>query len=192
VTTWSEVHAAVAARCEEGGLDIVHPFSREGRLALLIGNTRRLWPIFLLGRDGRSANPLDDYVISVVTGALSPYPHQVRFAHVPPYVPIQRLAEEAGLALLSRTHLSIHPVYGPWLALRALAELDMDGPPPGPRPEPGCEGCEARCGAALEAAMGSGDWRMWLAMRDACNVGREWRYGEDQIAYHYTKVRRGW
>jgi cyanocobalamin reductase (cyanide-eliminating) / alkylcobalamin dealkylase len=32
-------------------------------------------------------------------------------------------------------------------------------------------------------------WRAWLAVRDACPVGREHRYGDDQIAYHYAKRR---
>jgi methylmalonic aciduria homocystinuria type C protein len=31
------------------------------------------------------------------------------------------------------------------------------------------------------------DWRSWLAVRDACPVGRSARYAEEQIAYHYTK-----
>ena len=35
-----------------------------------------------------------------------------------------------------------------------------------------------------------------MAVRDACTVGREFRYSDDQIAYHYTKAsparRGGW
>lgn len=30
-------------------------------------------------------------------------------------------------------------------------------------------------------------WRPWLAVRDACPLGREHRYSEQQVAYHYTK-----
>jgi methylmalonic aciduria homocystinuria type C protein len=112
----------------------------------------------------------------------------VRFAHIPEYLPIQRTAEQAGLARLSRTHLSIHPVYGPWIGLRALATFEMEGPPTPPLPADPCEGCATRCQAALDAAVAARDWRLWLAVRDACNVGRDWRYSEDQIAYHYTKM----
>ena len=37
---------------------------------------------------------------------------------------------------------------------------------------------------------GLGDtWRLWLAVRDACPVGREHRYGDDQIGYHYRHDR---
>ena len=42
------------------------------------------------------------------------------------------------------------------------------------------KGCEEMLGFATSA------------VRDACNVGRSYRYGEDQIVYHYTKVRSGW
>ena len=31
------------------------------------------------------------------------------------------------------------------------------------------------------------DWRLWLAVRDACPLGREHRYDDDQLRYHYTK-----
>jgi methylmalonic aciduria homocystinuria type C protein len=185
---WREIHASVAARCERGGLDLVHPFSREGRFALLIANSKKLWPAFLAQADLSLSDPLDRHVVTVITEALAPFPHQVRFAHVPPFLPIQRIAEEAGMARLSLTHLSIHPEYGPWIGLRALALFPVPGPEAPPL-QIGCEGCEVRCRAALDAAMGGGDWRAWLAVRDACNVGRSYRYGEDQIVYHYTKVR---
>lgn len=42
---------------------------------------------------------------------------------------------------------------------------------------------------ALDAALGAEDWRRWLAVRDACPVGRAHRYSDAQIAYHYTKDR---
>lgn len=29
----------------------------------------------------------------------------------------------------------------------------------------------------------------WIAVRDACPIGREHRYPEDQLRYHYTKDR---
>jgi cyanocobalamin reductase (cyanide-eliminating) / alkylcobalamin dealkylase len=182
----------IRAVCEEGGLDIVHAYPSGDRLGILIGNTKNLWPRFLARADLSGANPLDDHVVNVVTRALAPFPHRVRFAHDPrpSFVPIQRIAVESGLARLSCTHLAIHPAYGPWIALRAVAEVDAEAPPPNPLPPPRCEGCDVRCGAALALAMKSRDWQSWLAVRDACNVGREWRYDEDQIAYHYTKDRR--
>jgi len=29
----------------------------------------------------------------------------------------------------------------------------------------------------------------WIALRDSCNVGRNHRYDDDQLLYHYTKDR---
>jgi methylmalonic aciduria homocystinuria type C protein len=29
-------------------------------------------------------------------------------------------------------------------------------------------------------------WRLWLAVRDACPVGREHRYSDEQIRFHYA------
>ena len=48
--------------------------------------------------------------------------------------------------------------------------------------------CGERCAAAFERAReAQGTWPDWLAARDACCVGRAHRYGDDQLAYHYTK-----
>ena len=30
-------------------------------------------------------------------------------------------------------------------------------------------------------------WKLWLAVRAACPVGREHRYTDQQIRYHYVK-----
>lgn len=39
------------------------------------------------------------------------------------------------------------------------------------------------------AEAGCGDWRGWVRVRDAFTLGRAWRYGEDQLAYHYGQDR---
>jgi methylmalonic aciduria homocystinuria type C protein len=120
-------------------------------------------------------------------------------------VAIQRLAEAAGLAFVSPARLAVHPKYGPWISLHAAIVFDAPGPtgPPPGRPAGLCAGCEQRCVPLLEAAVaGAGwllkedpdralaeGWRDWLAVRDACPVGREWRYDEEQIRYGYTKDR---
>lgn len=33
------------------------------------------------------------------------------------------------------------------------------------------------------------DWQKWVRIRDACSIGREWRYSDDQIRYHYVADR---
>ncbi len=115
-------------------------------------------------------------------------------------VAIQTVAEAAGLAKTSPSHLSVHPVHGPWIAFRGVVVLDIDGPAAagGPSPLDTCAGCSAPCMAALEKARsgltgrmvpdgGLPNWADWVAVRDACPLGHASRYTENQIRYHYQK-----
>lgn len=180
-------------------------------LALVIGNTRALWPCFVeaVRTDGELAaarDPLDRYterVIHEVVSRLEPA-HEVRFSHEPSprRVAMQRLAHVAGLAYLSPSFLSVHPIFGPWIALRAVVVLAMPGPDmPAPTWIPPCA-CASHCrdrfqdacarfsrSRESESAAIAEDWRAWVAVRDACPVGRAHRYSEEQIEYHYTKNR---
>lgn len=160
---------------------------RTGR-ALLVANTRVLWPIFVAARAAdpaliASPDPLDAYTEQTMAhafpGARTWFAHR---EYAGAYVPFQRIAVASGLGALAPTQLVIHPIYGPWFGLRALIALDGDPPQRAPRVGYRCTGdCEARL------AQTSQDWRSWLAVRDACCVGRDYRYGETQLAYHYTK-----
>jgi hypothetical protein len=190
----------VDAALADAGFDIVHRFdaravSRElgldlgGPLGILIGNTRALWPIFLARADLDVADPLDRYterVIEAVAPGLRCWFAHRRYAGA--FLPFQRIAVAAGLGTKSPTELVIHPVYGPWFALRAV--LTGEGAPPArARLAPVCR-CEAVCHDAMTravAAQGPDSWRAWLAVRDACTAGQTYRYDEDQLVYHYTK-----
>lgn len=226
---WQSVVYDLRSRCSPAGVDLVQPFQiawynrasgdafklpdlgRSSALGVLLGNTRALWPRFLdwlraspqrLDED----HPLDRYVGEVVLQALQPLVHrwEVRFAHEPPprRVAMQRLAHLSGLAYLSPSHLNVHFMFGPWIALRAAVVIDIDGPPrPSSGPPNPCPDCERDCmpkfrhaaaaaGSTPEAhAAVEQHWRLWLSVRDACPVGREHRYSDDQIGYHYTKDR---
>lgn len=228
-STWQALAEPIAGRCRSRGLDLVVPFAvgwyneaveppqrlpdlgRASALGLLVGNTRALWPTFVAALRQNPArleseDPLDAYVEDALCQALAPLPHRwtVRWAHAtaPAPIAIQRLAEVAGLAWTAPSRLAVHPGYGPWIALRAAAVLDVDGPPGAPprlaRP---CTDCERACGPAFgravveTAAQASGasglgaTWATWLAVRDTCPVGRAYRYDDEQIRYHYTKDR---
>ncbi len=196
-----DVDSAIAALAE-AGLDLVHAFdtaavaSERGlamladptrRLGLLVGNTRALWPRFLAARRDEP-DPLDRYVARAFERV---FPQErVWLAHVAydgAFVPVQRLAHAVGLAYLAPTHLSIHPTYGPWLALRGVVALA--GQPVERAPiTPPCR-CARACTSALASAMSSKDPASWIAVRDACPIGREHRYSDDQLHYHYTKDR---
>ncbi|MEW6270552.1 MAG: hypothetical protein AB1689_14790, partial [Thermodesulfobacteriota bacterium] len=165
-------------RCRAAGIDLAQPLDgawyddlvpseyrlpdvgRTRPLALLLASTRALWRPFverLRAEPGRidEEHPLDRWVEDVVRDALAGLDvrHEVRFAHEPPprRVAMQRLAQVAGLAWLAPSMLCVHPVYGPWIGLRAVVVLDADGPPgPPPAPRVPCDGCADRCAPALE------------------------------------------
>lgn len=181
-------------------------------VALVIGNTRRLWPLFVEAFAttslGDEAHPLDAYsrkhigaAAEEVASALG-VEWETRFSFDPPprTVAIQRLAVLAGAAELAPIGLCIHPLYGPWFSLRAAVVLALPGPAASTS-APTCSACrEKPCMGPREKVMAMGaagvsrdllaeHWETWLAMRDACPVGREVRYSDRQIRYHYLKER---
>lgn len=219
----------ISHACDEHGLDLVAPFDsrwyhearpegpelptfdREGALGLLIGNTRALWPHFLDALADHperleAPDPLDTWIESCLQEVLEPIEveHRILWAHEPVsagnFLPVQAIAEVAGLATVSPSQLAIHPEYGPWLALRAVVAFDLPGPGgPAPEPERPCRDCSAPCVDALDRALDADEsdesagvresWRRWVDVRDACPVGREHRYSDAQIRYHYQKDR---
>ncbi len=181
---------------------------RPDALGLVIANTSALWPHFTSAVRAdpllaAAADPLDRYVTERVGSAVrraTSRPALLFFAHVtaPAAFPIQRLAAQVGLASLSPSHLAIHPQHGPWFALRAVVIVDVEGPAPPPHPPPGpCAPCSAPSVPALEHALSVTGPRLdsraiaqnaqhWIAVRDACPVGRASRYGAAQLDYHYA------
>ena len=203
--------AAVAAELATAGFDLLHPFDvracatetgaqlEGGALGLFIGNTRALWPVFTAARAAdpalaAAAHPLElyterviDRVANSLAGARVYYSHRT---YDGAFLALQRLAVAAGIGTLSPTNLVIHPVYGPWFALRAVIACAGE-PPPRTAAARACT-CDERCGDAYRNALvvdGPGRWRAWLAVRDACTAGRDHRYSEEQIAYHYSFLR---
>ena len=116
-------------------------FGRDGNaLALLIGNSRALWPAFLrwLWRqpEPRPANPLDTYTEAYVGAAVRKFlsvagaPDQETFwaADLTParLVDMNRAARACGLTYFAdEIFLSIHPTYGAWVAFRAVLVFDL-------------------------------------------------------------------
>jgi methylmalonic aciduria homocystinuria type C protein len=202
--------APVIAELARAGFDLVQPFptaeiAREPGLArladparpfgLLVANTRALWPRFLAARAAdpslaAAADPVDRYTEHVLGPLAASLGGEVLYSHATydgVFLPFQRLAVAAGLAALSPTQLVIHPEVGPWLALRA-AILSPGAPPPRAAPVSLPCTCASTCHAAFaHACAHPADWRAWVAVRDACPVGRSYRYSEDQLAYHYSK-----
>jgi hypothetical protein len=182
------VHAFdTAAVAHEPGLEMLADPAR--RLGLIVGNTRALWPRFLAAADLDIPDPLDRYTERTFARA---FPRErIWLAHQQydgAWLPIQRLADVTGFAFLAPTHLVIHPTFGPWIALRGVITLVGDPPPARPPMTAPCR-CTEACTSALARAMCSEAPADWIALRDSCNVGREHRYPDAQLHYHYTKDR---
>ncbi len=204
------------------------------RLGLLIGNNRSLWPLFLgaLAEQtqlGLEEHPLDRWVEKRLVEVLQPSPDarsvapvaepdaplevaelgrcRLYFAHrkaYGQYPPLQRLVATSPEAGMSPCGLVVHPVYGPWLALRALlvTEYSLQNDLPRRAPPP-CAGCLAPCQSPFTHALQESAkwpaascvrelWREWLSVRDACPLGQAQRYTDNQIVYHYRRERAGW
>ncbi|MGH9889190.1 MAG: hypothetical protein ACREBE_26890, partial [bacterium] len=164
-------------------------------LGLLIGNTRALWPPFSAALAtpelASEADPLERYTERTIDAAFGPAVDTIHGARVlyghrrydGAFLPLQRLAVATGLGALAPTQLVIHPTYGPWFALRAVALVE--GEPPARAPiAPPCR-CDASCLEAFARAQRSTDWRDWLAVRERCSL-QSWRYSDDQIRFHYV------
>ena len=194
-------------------------------LGLVIGNSRLLWEPFV---SALHADPvpqpdaLDNYIERSVRAAIdstaSDSPDEqglvlarcwVGFAHQlePRPLPIQKLADHSGLAALGPAHLNVHPLYGPWIALRAVVVCAFEPPAPlangSPPSAAPCDGCASPCRGALaraldpppgpESDMGAmpaelnDTQRRFLMVREVCPVGRPHRYSDEQIVYHYAR-----
>jgi methylmalonic aciduria homocystinuria type C protein len=183
---------------------------RDQPLGIVLGNSRAFWPKFLEALKEsqglrESEHPVNTYITEIFAGLLAALPlaYEVRWAHTsqPSPVAMQQAAMIAGLAHTSPSYLSIHPEHGPWIGLRAVIVLDEDwaSGETAPAPDP-CTPCPKPCMPALDRAvaasknepkgkMVSSVWKLWLAVRDACPVGRSSRYPDEQCEYHYRPDR---
>lgn len=186
-------------------------------LGVLIGNTAALWQPFLRWLKAAPErlelpDPLDQYTERMAANVLSqqPFAAQIRFSHDQTLRPFaaQKLAMLAGLAWQSPASLSVHPAFGPWLSFRMAWVVDLPGPeiPAVPATDP-CGHCAQACLPALQqvlekvtqhqansgadavigTSMISAFWQDWIAVRDACPVGHQHRFGAQQLGYHYLR-----
>ena len=153
---------------------------------------------------GEPIDPLDRFLVRVVEAAIRAEPVAVAgyyFERRDGFADFVELARASGLGVPSRLGILIHPVYGPWLAIRALILTERALAPShriaGFDP---CNGCPAPCasicpGAALPArgfdlsrctahSRQDPDCRVGCAARRACPVGARYRYEPDGEAHH--------
>lgn len=201
--------------------------SEETSIGYLIGNTKLLWPIFIKwynSSKNKIDNPLDTYCQTKIEDILSAhfpssFSYQVYWSSessADKLVSMQRAASSSGLSYLdSRSHLTIHPVYGTWHSFRAVVVVtSKDTTIFGSRsinisipalpsflltPQ---EEQEAQL-ALFQALQLSDQNRLceqlhgkgpseqvaaaWIAVRDCISRGKEYRFDHNQLWYHYTK-----
>jgi hypothetical protein len=198
---------------EPFGFDLIKPFNvshynhlvfskknkllmRENSLGIIIGNTRNFWNPFMKEYELNlkdSLNPVDEYTENVIKNLVklkfSNVKHFVKFSHDVEngeIISMQKACHVSGLAFNEENiGLCIHPIYGPWFALRAVIVFDLDAPldPVEIIKEfPGSELDLKNMKLEMKKAIKNGNW---LNVRNVCQLGKEFKYSQEQIDYHY-------
>jgi len=191
----------------------VQPGARSALVAASGG--RVLWSALQSSPElGQSHDPVDTYTRRV-TGALAEtltregYPSAALLAFQRrggAYADFVALGRAAGLGAPSRLGLLLHPVYGPWMSIRAvlLTALVLPETPPLGDYDP-CVGCPAPCAEACPGgapAPGGFDLarcdttrsqepgcELNCAARRACVVGTSHAYADEAMAHHMAHAR---
>jgi hypothetical protein len=213
----ARVEAYDAAVPEEYAIRDLAPGART---AIVIGNGGGgFWHAFraYCGRHPEHetlADPLDAFTRLVVDEVVGPLAAGPGVRVVYPFgfpaerVSFVQLAECAGLGRRSVTGVLVHPVFGPWIALRAavLVPVVVEAARPVPAAFDPCPSCvERACMPACPVgAVGEHGWdvprcaahrvsdpgacAVRCEARFACVIGREHRYPADALAYHQARA----
>lgn len=183
---------------------------------LLVANTRALWPPFCgwvqrklrenPGLLDNSPDILDVYTREIIEETMERAPSTVQFEVIYAYetlethrrcISVATAAHVAGLAhhhaQLQRT---LHPVYGPWLAFRAVIVFrhgSSGTPTLLPDPLAAHElahvlELQQNCFAEWDTSSEEVNWLRLIDIVNAFELGSEHRYSEDQIRFHYEPV----
>ena len=156
----------------------LHPRARSA--VVIASGGRALWDAFARAPEfGAVEHPLDTYTQRVTEaaaaqlepGAVTLFAFERRGGVYADFVELGRLA---GFGAPSRLRLLLHPIYGPWMSLRAIVLAGAQWEEGVPLAFDPCRGCPAPCAAASTHE----------AARRACVVGPEHVYGEAALAHH--------
>ncbi|MFO0744600.1 MAG: hypothetical protein U1F43_02865 [Myxococcota bacterium] len=186
------------------------PFA-DDRCIVLVGASGAIWSHFrqALAREPwrrQADHPFDGWAAPLIDAAARALAAHAgcrvdvfHYQEPPPRrVALQHLAEVLGVAGRAPCGLSIHPELGPWLSFRAAIVLDLPAPALAPTPAWPCASCRDKpCLPPFEralAATGHGSVQAhaerWIAVRDACPIGRPARYTDGQIRWHHAHDRQ--
>jgi hypothetical protein len=230
----TDIVAALGARLARVGLDLVGATSvaaydarmtagqgfatrvPSARGILVIGNGgAAMWRTFRAaapasnGENPREDDPLDAWVRDAVEHAVRDVPGAHVSYPADVHDDFRRRGALAGLGRPSLLGMLIHPVYGPWIALRAAVLVPVDVV--APRPADGFDPCptcvERPCIAACPVgAVGPRGWDVAACVahrladdshcaagctsRIECVYGRAHRAPPDALAFHQAAARR--
>lgn len=165
------------------------------------------WPVFKKWhlQNQNALNPLDTWSKDVLDSVANQFGATAVYPSDKPYFPFQQWAKQAEGLKLSPLGLLIHPRAGLWHAYRGalLFEQAINYVPPALKPHP-CDTCDkkacltscpvdavkpikfnvAACRNHLEQAQGQPCMTGGCLARNACPVGAQFRYTENQQAFH--------
>jgi hypothetical protein len=204
------------AAADAVGRGVLERFLPGAASAIVIGNGGgAFWRAFVAEQrdepeplDAFTRRMIEERAVPVVTRACGTPCVVYPFAPPDETLPFMRLAACAGLGRPSLLGVLVHPVYGPWIALRAalLVPVALTAPRPAADFDP-CPGCRERpCVAACPAgAVSAAGWDVprcaaYRAQPDDpcaarcharfdCVIGREHRYPAAALAHHQGRVR---
>lgn len=153
-------------------------------------------------------HPLDAFVRKRIMAADLTLPMARRWFFAAAEEPVQLdfrvLGALAGLGARSRLGLLLHPVYGPWIGLRAACFVATSLVPTAATSVDPCKTCPAPCVAACPgAAFPEGAWSVdrcaafhvesdrcadSCLSREACPAGASHAYDPEERAYHANRV----
>lgn len=164
------------------------------------------------------ADPIDEFTAETVPAAVTPVldeagvRHRIAFPFAsgselsPSFLD---LAATAALGTPSLLGVLLHPVFGPWMALRAAIVTDVAltaaRPAEGFDPCPTCveRACQRACPGGvvrdpggwdfvgcIDHRIATGDCGARCEARVACVIGREHRYGAAALAHHHGRAWR--
>jgi epoxyqueuosine reductase QueG len=165
----------------------------EARGAIVVGSAGpSLFRAFREQADPSLEHPLDAFVGTILDRVDAAFAQaNVRARRFEPTVvatpriDFRTLAELAGLGTMGPFGMLIHPVHGPWWALRGawLVDREVESPE---KPSSPCVGCARPCLAGADpTTIGFAT----AEMRLRCPIGVASRYDDDAIAYHHLGVR---
>lgn len=159
----------------------------------MIGNTKTLWEPFTsyYHKVELPVDPLNSYSkMSIQTAAKELSPTKTYWAdETEPgkILALQRMITVSKLGSLCKTsHLCIHPVYGPWFAIRAVLVFnEIVGPEDTSKEQEFIAENPLELATVVEEAIATGSWEKWLEVRRKIHPNHPWEFSPLQIAYHY-------